>query len=241
MDTRLNIQTRCSHPTLVLATLIQAANRRSTGWTVVFRHLGAFGLFGLAILDSSPLPTLGGPDILIIILVSTRSHPWYEFAAVATTGSVIGAYLTFRLARRAGRAYLESRFHSPRVPKLLNGFERYGTGALVASTAIPFPFPTSVFFAAAGATKEYSIRKFLTIVAIGRGFRYSVVALVAHLYGRRVVRVLRHPRQYWGWFLVFAAIILSIAALGVLFNKQMERDESPGGPQPRTPLDAHGD
>jgi membrane protein YqaA with SNARE-associated domain len=211
----------------VLASLIQAAARRPSRWTLLFRHLGAFGLFAFAILDSSPLPTLGGPDILIIILVSTRSHPWYEYALVATAGSVIGAYLTFHLARRAGRAYLESKFHSPRVPKLLNGFERYGTGALVASTAIPFPFPTSVFFAAAGATKDYSVRKFLTIVAIGRGFRYSLVALIAHVYGRRVGRVLRHPSQHWGWFLVFAGTIILIAALGVLFNKQMECDESP--------------
>jgi membrane protein YqaA with SNARE-associated domain len=225
----------------VLASLIQAAARRPSRWTLLFRHLGAFGLFALAILDSSPLPTLGGPDILIVILVATRSHPWYEFALVATAGSVIGAYLTFRLARKAGRAYLESKFRNRRLQRLLNGFERYGTGALVASTAIPFPFPTSVFFAAAGASKDYSTRKFLSIVAIGRGFRYSMVALIAHVYGRHVVRVLRHPRQYWGWFLAFAAIIALIAALGVLFNKQMERDDSPGRPQPGTPLDAHGD
>jgi membrane protein YqaA with SNARE-associated domain len=49
------------------------------------------GLFFLAILDSSPIPTFGGPDILIAILAATHRNPWYEYAAVATAGSVIGA------------------------------------------------------------------------------------------------------------------------------------------------------
>ena len=70
----------------------------------MFRHLGALGLFFLAILDSSPLPTFGGPDILTAILAASHRNPWYEYAAVATAGSVIGALLTFRVARRAGSA-----------------------------------------------------------------------------------------------------------------------------------------
>ena len=74
----------------------------------MFRHLGALGLFFLAILDSSPLPTFGGPDILTAISAASHRNPWYEYAAVATAGSVIGALLTFRVARRAGSAYLHS-------------------------------------------------------------------------------------------------------------------------------------
>ena len=83
---------------------------RGHGVTSVFRHLGALGLFFLAILDSSPLPTFGGPDILTTILAASHRNPWYEYAAFATAGSVIGAYLTFRIARRAGSAYLHSKF-----------------------------------------------------------------------------------------------------------------------------------
>jgi membrane protein YqaA with SNARE-associated domain len=79
-------------------------------FTSIFRHLGALGLFSLAIVDSSPLPTFGGPDILTAILAASHRNPWYEYAAVATAGSVIGAYLTFRLARKAGSAYLHSKF-----------------------------------------------------------------------------------------------------------------------------------
>src|SRR5438874_13214800 len=88
----------------MLNVFIQSARRnRGHGLTSMFRHLGALGLFFLAILDSSPLPTLGGPDILTAILAASHRNPWYEYAAVATAGSVVGALLTFRVARRPDR------------------------------------------------------------------------------------------------------------------------------------------
>jgi membrane protein YqaA with SNARE-associated domain len=186
----------------------------------VLGHLGALGLFFVAIIDSSPLPTFGGPDILTAILAGRQTNPWYEFAAVATAGSVIGAYFTFRIARRAGSAYLHSRFGSHKVDAMLQFFQKWGTGALVASTAIPFPFPTSLLFAAAGASK-YSVARFLTVVTICRGARYTLVAIIADHYGRHFVRVLRHPVQYWGWLLLFAAIILSVILAGVMLNKRL--------------------
>ncbi len=191
----------------------------------MFGHLGALGLFFIAIIDSSPLPTFGGPDILTAILAGRQTNPWYEYAAVATAGSVIGAWLTFRIARKAGWAYLHSKFGNRKMDGLLRQFEKWGTGALVASTAVPFPFPTSVFFAAAGASK-YSTGKFLTVVAICRGARYTLVAIVADRYGRHFIRVLRHPIQYWGWLLLFAAVILAVIAAGVVLNKRLAAAES---------------
>ncbi len=183
-------------------------------------HLGALGLFFVAIIDSSPLPTFGGPDILTAILAGRQTNPWYEYAAVATAGSVIGAYLTFRIARKAGSAYLHSKFDSRKVDNLLHLFQKWGTGALVASTAIPFPFPTSLFFAAAGAS-DYGVKKFLTVVTVCRGARYTLVAIIADHYGRHFIKVLRHPVQYWGWLLLFAAVILSVILAGIAVNKRL--------------------
>lgn len=191
------------------------------------RHFGAIGLFFLAILDSSPLPTFGGPDILTAILAASHRNPWYEYAAVATAGSVIGAYITFRLARRAGLAYVHSKFGKKRASTLLKLFDRWGTGALAASAAVPFPFPTSVFFAAAGAS-NYDTRKYLTVVALCRAARYSLIGILADHYGRHFVRVIRHPDRYWGWLLLFIAIIAGIATLGVVINRRLETASSTG-------------
>jgi len=204
----------------ILSYSVQRTRRLRSSRLAVFRHLGALGLFSLAILDSTPLPTCGGPDILIVILVVTHRSPWYECAIAAAAGSVIGAYITFSLARGAGKVYLDSRFGQRRVPKL-KFFERWGTGALVAATAIPFPLPTSVLFAAAGVSNRYNTQAYLSIVGMSRLARYSVVAIVGERYGRHVLRVLRHPVQYWGWFLFVAAIFVALAVSGIIINKRV--------------------
>ncbi len=197
-----------------------ARTARGRSFASIFRHLGALGLFFLAILDSLPLPTFGGPDILIAILAASHRNPWYEYAAVATAGSVIGAYLTFRLARKAGAAYLNSKFGEGKVSAVLKVFKRWGAGTLVASTAIPFPFPTSMFFAAAGAS-NYRTSKYLTIITLSRAVRYTAIAVAADLYGRHFIRVLRHPTQYWGWLLLFAAMVFGLITAGILINRRL--------------------
>jgi membrane protein YqaA with SNARE-associated domain len=194
---------------------------------VALRHLDAFGLFFWAILDSLPLPIFGGSDILTAILAASHHDPWYEYAAVAAAGSLIGAFITFTLARRAGLAYLHSKFGSSRVPTILKLFERWGTGALAISTAVPFPFPASVFYAAAGAS-SYHIRKYLAVVGVCRAVRYSLLAILADHYGHHFIRVIRHPVQYWGWLLLSAAIITGVVSTGIVINRRLETSSSTG-------------
>jgi membrane protein DedA with SNARE-associated domain len=95
-----------------------------------------------------------------------------------------------------------------------------GSVHLVASTAIPFPFPTSLVFAAAGAS-EYHLGKYLAVVAVSRSVRYAVIAVAADLFGRHFVRMFQHPTQYWGWFLLFTAAILALIAAGILLNRRL--------------------
>lgn len=203
----------------MLLSFLQNRARTSNKALATFRHLGALGLFFLAILDGTPLPTFGGPDLLLVILVVSRRNPWYEYAAAATAGAIIGAYMTFRLAQGAGKAYLD-KFSGRRIPKLLNLFEHWGLGIVIASSAIPFPLPTSLFFAAAGASGKYHAPRFLSAVGLARAFRYTFVALIAHLYGRHVLRVLRHPTQYWGWLILFSALFAALIGAGFLINRR---------------------
>jgi len=180
----------------------------------MLRHLGGLGLFLVAMLDSSPLPTFGGLDILTAILSARHVEPWFYYAIVATAGSVIGAYMTFKAARKAGAGYLERKFGKQRVGKLLASFEKYGTGALVVSTAVPFPFPTSFFFAAAGVL-NYSLGRFIAVVAICRAARYATIAIIASLYGRHFIRALQHPGEYYRWLLGVAMAVI-VAVIGTL-------------------------
>ena len=184
------------------------------------RHWGASGLFLLAILDSSPVPTFGGPDILTAILAARHREPWYYYAAAATMGSLVGALTTFRMARRVGSSYL-LKFGKHKAPALLKYFEKWGTSALAASTAVPIPFPTSAFFAAAGVS-SYPVKRYVAVVALSRSVRYMAIALVADHYGRHFITALRHPDRYWGWLLLTAVVVAGVTAVGVLLGRRLE-------------------
>ena len=206
----------------MLTLLAPRTGRRSSPTLLTtLRHLGAAGLFFLAILDSTPFPTFAGPDILTAILAASHRPLWYEYAAAATAGSVIGAYITFRLAHKAGSAYLESKFNKSRLSKFLNLFKRWGTGTLMASAAIPLPSPTSLFFAAAGAS-DYPKGKFLAVVCVARGIRYFGIAYIAGHYGRHFLRVLRHPTQHWGWLLLFVGLTATLVVGGIVATRRLE-------------------
>jgi membrane protein YqaA with SNARE-associated domain len=209
---------------MLIDLLSVAKKKRSKGFTAYLRHLGAFGLFSFAILDSLPLPTFGGPDILIAFLAASHRDPWYEYAIAATAGSLIGAYITFMLARRAGLEYLNKHFGS-RAPSIVKLYERWGTAALAVSAAVPFPSPTTVFFAAAGAS-GYSRRKYLIVVGLSRAARYSLIAILADHYGRHFTRLILHPVQYWGWLLLMAAIVASVVAGGIAITRRLEASSS---------------
>ena len=206
----------------MLNLLVQSQRRRGgRSFASWLQHLGAAGLFFLAILDSSPLPTFGGPDILTAVLAAAHHPLWYEYAATATAGSVIGSYFTFRLARKAGSAYLDKKFKKSRVGKFLKLFKRWGTGTLAASTLIPLPTPTSMFFAAAGAS-DYPQGRFLAIVAVCRAARYFGIAFIAANYGRHFLRVLRHPLQHWGWLALFIGLTCALIGGGILASRRLE-------------------
>ncbi len=187
----------------------------------VLRHLGILGLFLLAVADSTPLPTFAGPDILTAILAARHRDPWYYYAAVATVGSVIGAYMTFRMAHHAGASYLRDKFGERKVTKLLAFFEKWGTGALALSSAVPIPSPTSAFFAAAGVL-NYRPRNFVVVVTLSRAARYAAIASIASHYGRHFIQALRHPAQYYGVLLLIAGAVFVIALAAILLQRQLE-------------------
>lgn len=206
----------------MLSLLIQTRARRGHPTLIsTLLHLGAAGLFGLAILDSSPIPSFAGPDILTAVLAATHRPLWYEYAASATAGSLLGAFLTFRLARKAGSAYLDQKFKKGRVKTFLKLFKRWGTGTLIASAAIPLPTPTSMFFAAAGAS-DYPRGRFIGVVAISRAVRYFGIAFISAHYGRHFLRILRHPLQHWGWLVGFLALTAAVIIVGVLLGRRLE-------------------
>jgi membrane protein YqaA with SNARE-associated domain len=214
------------------------ARRRpaQTGFNAAIRHLGAFGLFLLAILDSSPIPTFGSLDLLTAILAARHREPWYFYAIISTAGSLIGAVITFRIAKRAGSAYLTKKFGEQRVSHLLRYVQEWGEGTLIVGTLLPPPFPTTAVFAAAGIV-DFPLKRYLTGVAVGRGIRYSILAAVAAHYGRHFIRLIRHPQRYLGWSLLVAFALIALLVGGTLAWERIHvahRDSGSPAQQPGT-------
>jgi membrane protein YqaA with SNARE-associated domain len=150
------------------------------------RRLGGLGLIPLGIADNSLVPLPGSMDILTIWLAAGQRAWWPYYAAMATLGAVIGGYLTYGLAREGGRETLQKRLPGKKIEKVYRTFERWGFGAVVVPALLPPPFPIVPFLLAAGAM-QYPRRKFLGALALGRGVRFTLLAVLGALYGTHIV------------------------------------------------------
>ncbi|MBV9086009.1 MAG: hypothetical protein JOY79_00870, partial [Acidobacteriaceae bacterium] len=74
-----------------------------------FSRLGGPGLILLGLADNSVVPLPGSIDALTIILTAHQKEWWLYYAFMATVGSVIGGYLTFRLGHKGGEEALEKK------------------------------------------------------------------------------------------------------------------------------------
>jgi membrane protein YqaA with SNARE-associated domain len=181
------------------------------------RHLGAIGLIPLGIADNSLIPLPGSMDVLTIWLSAHDRKHWYFYAGMATLGALMGGYITYGLAQRGGKGALEKRFGKRRIGKVYKRFERWGFGAVAIPALLPPPFPIVPFLLAAGAM-QYSRRKFVGALAVGRGLRFTILALLGAIYGTHIVRFFS---QYYKPAL-FVLIALSVMG-GVIALSQYLR------------------
>src|ERR1700744_2338685 len=160
-------------------------NAHGLHWLMGF---GTMGLFVVSVIDSSiiPLPVPGSTDLLLILLVVHHADPVLAGLA-AFVGSIVGGYLTWGAGAKGGEAALH-RYLPKRFARRLTGWvESNGTLAVATSALLPPPFPLMPFLLASGAL-GVSRKKFFIAFGLARAFRYSLVAWLAALYGRAMVR-----------------------------------------------------
>jgi membrane protein YqaA with SNARE-associated domain len=191
-------------------------------------HLGGLGFIPLGLLDNSVIPLPGSMDVLTIVLSARKQELWLYYALMATIGSVIGGYVTYRLARKGGKETLERKFPDRTLKKVYRIFGRWGFGAIAIAALLPPPVPMVPFLFAAGAM-QYSVGKFLVALAVGRVVRYSFLAFLAAHYGRQMLTVmsqLGHPVL----IAVIALLAAAIAALLIiLVRKHNKRGSANSG------------
>jgi membrane protein YqaA with SNARE-associated domain len=174
-------------------------------------HLGALGFIPLGLLDSSIVPLPGSMDVLTIILAARSPELWFYYAVMATIGSVLGGFVTYRLARKGGEKSLEKRLSVKTMKRVVKLFERWGFAAIAIPALLPPPMPLVPFLLAAGAM-QYSVKKFLLAMALGRIARYTILAYLAARYGRKMLPfLLQHGHP------VLAAVVGVIVTAALVY------------------------
>lgn len=177
--------------------------------------LGGLGFVPLGVLDNSVVPLPGSMDVLTIFLSARREQLWLYYASMATLGSVLGGYITYRLARKGGKETLVRRFPPHKLTKAYEVFGRWGLGAIVLPALSPPPFPMVPFLVAAGSM-QYPLKKFLFALTLGRMLRYALLAFLAARYGRQILAFIAqhsHPAL----FIIISIVATAAAALFLIF------------------------
>ena len=146
---------------------------------------GAWGLAGVAFIDSALVPLPQAVDVLVITLSAAEPSYMGLYVTTATLGSVAGCLFLYGLARAGGHTFLEKRVGHERAQKIRQGFERHEFLTVMVPAILPPPTPLKAFVIVAGAV-EVPVAKFTLALLLGRAFRYSVEAWLGVRYGAAV-------------------------------------------------------
>lgn len=170
------------------------------------QRLGGPGLIAVGIMDSSVIPFPGGMDFFTILLAMSHRELWWYYAIMATIGSLIGSYFTYRVGARGGEETLEKKISKRRAQRVYKMFEKHGFLAVAVGSVLPPPVPVTPFFIAPGVLK-YPLQSFLLAVAIGRSIRYAAMAYLGSIYGKAVL----HTVKEYGRPILYVLIALAVA------------------------------
>lgn len=173
---------------------------------------------GLAFVDSAGIPTGGGPDWVLLVMVSESQlrMDLLLFVPAAVLGSSLGCLVPYHLGRRGGPLLLD-RFEVGRQASVRDKIDRYGLWAIAFSVVAPPPYPMKLFILSAGVF-GMPLSKFVLAVVMGRTLRYSMVGYLAMRYGEQATELLRAN------FATLAIILVLLLALGLLVQALSKRN-----------------
>lgn len=179
-------------------------------------HLGAPGLFFVAVVDSSVIPLFppGITDLLLFLLVANGGEAWL-LVPCAIAGGILGGYTTWGIGRKGGRAALRHYLPARLLGRVVVWVEHHPVLAVFLPAMLPPPIPLLPFALASGAL-GVSRRRFLAVVGAARALRYSFVAWLGMSYGRGIARLWSGSLEMWSTPLLCAFV--GLLAVGLCFG-----------------------
>lgn len=170
---------------------------------------GAFGLFAVALLDSTFVPLPSSADALLLLLSTTYPRWMLLYAFMATAGSALGCWILYLVSRRAGARALR-RFSEAKQKRVKDLIDRYDMAAVLVATLLPPPFPFKLFVITAGVFR-FSLIRFIIAIVVGRAFRFLLEGYFAVRYGAEAKEILA---RYYPWIGVGIVAVILIFIVG---------------------------
>jgi membrane protein YqaA with SNARE-associated domain len=166
--------------------------------------LGAPGLFLIAFLDSSFLSLPEIADIMVVYMVAEHPARVVLYVLCTTIGSIAGCLVMYYIGKKGGDAIIRKRFASANIDRAMGFFQRYGTMTVLVPCLLPPPMPFKIFVILAGVA-GIPVLRFVLAIAMGRGLRYTILAILAIRYGQPAMAYMRENGAF-----------VSLVAVGVL-------------------------
>src|SRR5829696_846001 len=195
-----------------LKSLLHPVTKSLTRLSEYLITFGAFGLFAVALLDSTFVPLPSSVDALMLLLSATYPSWMLLYAFMATSGSALGCLILYLISKRAGARAL-NRFSEAKQTRVKNLIERYDMMAVLVATLLPPPFPFKLFVVTAGVFR-FSLVRFMLAIVAGRGFRFLLEGYFAVRYGAEAKIILA---KYYPWI----GLVLVVGIVIFVFVKQL--------------------
>jgi membrane protein YqaA with SNARE-associated domain len=177
---------------------------------------GAFGLFAVALLDSTFVPLPSSADALMLLLTAAHPGRMVFYALTATAGSALGCWILYHVSRRAGSRAL-AKFSQSKQKKVRQLIDRYDVLSVLVASILPPPFPFKLFVVTAGVFR-FSITRFMIAIIVGRGFRFLLEGYLAIRYGAQAKLILA---RYYPWIgLGLAVLIIAVYLVRGMFKRR---------------------
>lgn len=176
-----------------------------SAWIAALKTLGGWGLLILATIDSLAIPI--PIDALVAAYAYSAPYKAWIYCIAAALGSAAGCLLPYGLGRAGGELFLLKRIDQKRLEKIRDRFEKQEFLALMIPAMLPPPTPFKLIVFSAGVFEMKPVQ-FLLAIACGRLIRFSIVSVLAIMFGKQVVTELetlftRHPWAVLLFLVVF--------------------------------------
>lgn len=170
-------------------------------------------LAGLSFAESSFFPV--PPDVLLIAMTFAEPQKWKRFALWCSVASVVGGVAGYAIGwglwDTVGKPIVDFYQGQEVMEKVHHWYDQYGFWGVLAAAITPIPYKV---FTIASGWFHFDFWLFVAASAVGRPFRFFLVAGLIGRYGERIRPFIEHQLE---WVLVAFTALAILGFLAIKF------------------------